>query len=62
MESGGWEVLMFLVNFRDNYGTVGFKGVAVFGVRDLGKRSSQFGGADVGHDVGVVLEDEDLLG
>jgi len=62
----GGKVGVFLVNFgKDDWshGDTGFKGGFLGGVVvvNLGEGGSELGGADVGHDVGVVLEDQDVL-
>ena len=66
VKGGVGKVGVFLVNFGEHdwgHGDTGFKGGFLGGVIvvNLGEGSSEFGGADVGHDVGVVLEDQDVL-
>jgi len=65
-EAGGGEVLMLLVDFSEDDGAHahgalegGLLGVLL--VRDLGHVGGDLGGVDESHDVGVVLEDQDLL-
>lgn len=54
---------VFLVNLSQNDGSVTFKSAGVnFAIGDFAKGGSELGGADVSHDVGVVLEDQDFLG
>ena len=66
MQGGGGQVLMLLVDFgQDNGGHahLGLQGSLLGGslVGDLGQAGGQLGGSDESHDVGVVLEHEDLL-
>ena len=67
MEGGGWKVLMLLVNLSENdwgHGDLALESslLGVLLIGDLGGNvGSELGGIDEGHDVGVVLENEDLL-
>jgi hypothetical protein len=66
IHGGSWKVLMLLVDFgEDNWGhghTLVKGGLLSLGlVVNLGEGSSELGGRDVGHNVGVVLENKNVL-
>jgi len=62
LEGGVLKTSVFLVNLSQNDGSVTFKSVGInFVIGDFAKGGSELGRANVSHDVGVVLEDQDFL-
>jgi len=63
VEGAGWEGSVFLVNLGEDDWSVRFKSTGISGaVLNLGEGGSEFRGADVGHNVRVMLEDQNFLG
>lgn len=63
VEGAGWKGSVFLVNLSEDDWTVRSEGRGISsGILDFTEGGSEFGRADVGHDVRVMLEDQNLLG
>lgn len=63
VKGAGGETGVFLVNLGENNWLVRFKSTGIStAVLNLGESGSEFGGADVGHNVRVVLKDQNFLG
>lgn len=63
VEGAGSETGVFLVNLGEDDWSVSFKSTGIStAVLNLGEGGSEFGRADVGHNVRVVLKDQNFLG
>ena len=63
MEGAGSETGVFLINLGEDDWSVSFKSTGIStAVLNLGEGGSEFGRADVGHNVRVVLKDQNFLG
>ena len=63
VEGAGWKGSVFLINLGQDDWTVRFKGRGISDrILDFAEGGSEFRRADMGHDVGVMLEDQNFLG
>jgi hypothetical protein len=62
VKGAGWKSSVFLVNLGEDDWTVRFKSTWVSDILNFGKGGSKFGRANMGHNVGVMLEDQNFLG